>query len=202
MTMAVQRNQLSLAVETLRKLGIPVPPAERIDPREVLLDAVQKSYAIKQALEYLLTEFTEEELALVGKMKEVTLKGSEYIQQLPEGKSIEIQRRISMYNDALDRCAKISSLAVRAGVEERMVRLAERQSDIIVSVIRAAVAFLPPDLQYQVVQNAASEMRMLVARPVNVPRPQLVAAVAAEAAPHAPSHASLPDEPTDEDSAP
>jgi hypothetical protein len=77
--------------------------------------------------------------------------------------------RIKLYNEALDRAAKVSKMALDAGIEERMVKLAERQSEEIAMVIKNAVSLLPEDLQLLVITRAASELRLRSAKPVAVP---------------------------------
>lgn len=55
-----------------------------------------------------------------------------------------------LYSEERDRLAAISTAAIRAGVEERRVRLAEQQGDAIVDAIRAILADLGLTPQQQV----------------------------------------------------
>jgi hypothetical protein len=64
-----------------------------------------------------------------------------------------------------DRCANFASKAVGAGRNERMVRLAERQGEMLVQVVRAALAdaelSLPPERQQVVLRVIGRHMREL-----------------------------------------
>jgi hypothetical protein len=58
---------------------------------------------------------------------------------------------VKMYDDERDRLAKLVETFCRLGLDDRRVRVAERQSDAVVSVIRSALAELglSPDQQRQ-----------------------------------------------------
>jgi hypothetical protein len=170
MSVAKERVGLNKAVEMLQKLGIEVPPAERVDPREVLLEAVQQAWAIREALRFLTTNLTESEVEGMGKVIKVrTPEGG--VSVIPHTGGMHAQNVLKMYNDALVQSARLSKVAIDAGVEERMVKLAERQAEIIISVIKAAVVELPKELQFAVVKRAADELRLRTATPVALPLP-------------------------------
>lgn len=64
-----------------------------------------------------------------------------------------------------DRCARFAKLALDAGIEERRVRLAERQVDTLDAVLRAALrmAGLGPELQARVIDAVPAALGELVA---------------------------------------
>ena len=57
-------------------------------------------------------------------------------------------------------------MALDAGIEERMVKLAESQSQTIAEIIKASVIDLPENMQLVVIQRAANELRFRSAQPV------------------------------------
>lgn len=103
-----------------------------VDPGEVLLRLVNQSairaerYAIE--LEALVGESDKLRDALVRQAWGEFGPTGEYIRGLAQ---LEAQER--------DRCAHLAERAVRAGLAERQVRLAERQGALIASVFRAVL---------------------------------------------------------------
>lgn len=131
------------------------------DPGEVLLRLVAQSarraqrYA--QELEALVAESPSLREALVAETWVATEKGDlyktgEYIRGLAR---LEAEER--------DRCANFAAKAVAAGLNERMVRLAEQQGQLIAQVIRAVLgrAGLTPE-QEALVDVALREELMAV----------------------------------------
>jgi hypothetical protein len=64
-----------------------------------------------------------------------------------------------------ERCANFAAKAIAAGLNERMVRLAERQGEMLVQVVKAALAdaelSLPPERQQVVLRVIGRHMREL-----------------------------------------
>lgn len=112
----------------LRKLGRHDPTT---DPRKTLLDAVASAHQQRQVWEQMLAVVPEADWQYVG----VTpVPGS---QLSAKGARIEaIQRHLS---DATKVAARTSKLALDAGIEERIVRLAEEQSAMIADTVRAGI---------------------------------------------------------------
>ena len=162
--MGEERLQLRAAVAALRKLGETVEPWERKDPRDALLDVVHQSYTMKSALEALIRDMGESDVGGIGKM--ITLQTPDGPITVPHHGGAMATTRIKLYGEALDRCAKVSKMAMDVGIEERMVRLAERQAVEIAEVIRASVKDLPQDIQLKVLTAAASELKFRVARQI------------------------------------
>lgn len=77
---------------------------------------------------------------------------------------------MTLYAQWVDRAARVAKMALDAGIEERLVRLAEGQATLIVQTLRNVLAQLDltPEQLAKAQQLAASEFRLLSARPVNV----------------------------------
>lgn len=125
--------------------------APDVDPGETLLKLVAQSAARAQRyadeLEHLVTDSPSLRDALVAETWIPTetagsYKAGEYIRGLAV---LEAQER--------DRCANFAAKAIAAGLNERMVRLAERQGRLIADVLRAV--FDDPELGLTAAQRAA-----------------------------------------------
>lgn len=117
-------------------------------PVDVLLDAVHRAAAMVQVLG-----------ALVGRLRpdgsrqridgdEDHLWGPNH---LGDGAPHVV---VEMYATWLDRAARASKLAIEAGVEERLVRLAEEQGALVADLLRAV--FDDPELGLTPAQRAAA----------------------------------------------
>lgn len=162
--MAEERVQLKKAVDTLRKLGEHVEPWDRVDPRDALLDVVHQSYTLKEALQAMVRDLEEDAVEGIGKVIQVQTPDGPIT--VPHHKGAMAVTRIRLYTEALDRCAKVSKMAMDVGIEERMVRLAERQAVEIAEVIRLSVQGLPQEIQMQVLAKAAGELKFRTARQI------------------------------------
>jgi len=106
-----------------------------VDPGEVLLRLVTQSAARAQRYASELEQLVDDEglaAALVGKIEVPTkhggYKAGEYIRGLAQ---LEAQER--------DRCANFASKAVAAGLAARTARVAERQGQLMVEMVQAAL---------------------------------------------------------------
>lgn len=119
------------AKDALTRLRIPLPPGERVDPKMVLLDSVNSSWRQRQVWEAMLAAIPDEDWAHVG---EVPIAG---IPSSTIGARIEtIQKHLT---EATKIASRISKLAIDAGIEERLVRIAEEQSALIADTVRAGL---------------------------------------------------------------
>lgn len=113
----------------LSKLGKPL--SANFDPKVVLLDTVNTAWRTRQVWEALLAGVPEDDWRYIG---------TPPIPGMPE---FSKGARIEFIQKALDQstkaAARISKLAIDAGIEERLVRLAEEQSALIADTVRAAV---------------------------------------------------------------
>jgi hypothetical protein len=116
------------ARDALKKLGAPLDAGK--DPKLTLLSMVSSAHHQAQIWEAMLMSVPDSDWELVGTPP---IPG---IPATAGGARIEvIQKHLS---DATAKAARISDLAIKAGIAERMVRLAEEQSMLIADTVRAA----------------------------------------------------------------
>lgn len=117
------------AAAVLRRIGQPLQV--NMDPRQTLLDAVASAWRQAQVWEQMLASVPDEDWAMIG----VTpVPGS---QMSAKGARIEAIQKF--LGEATKSAARISKLAIDAGIEERLVRLAEEQSAMIADTVKAGV---------------------------------------------------------------
>jgi hypothetical protein len=138
-----------LAEGALIKLGVPITA----EPRDVLLQQVYHAYGMQQAASRMLQDVNPEDFSSDDREVKAAAKAIEF-----------------MYSEWTDRAARISKMALDVGIEERLVKLAERQGDVIVGIIRAVVIGLElsPELQRKAFVLAATELRQTIDAPKNV----------------------------------
>lgn len=130
----VQRSSLSTfvlnqqATDALHRLGI---SPGRTDPKVLLLDAVRSAWQQAQVWEAMLASVEPEDWAFVGV---VPIPG-----QMSSARGARIETIQRFLSEATKVAARTSSLAVTAGIEERLVRLAEEQSALIADTVRAGL---------------------------------------------------------------
>lgn len=117
------------ARNALTKLG---RTASRTDAKQVLLDAVRSAWEQVSIWQGLLNSVPPEDFAFLGRVPIAGVGGDSV-----RGARIEIIQK------HLTECTKVaartSKLALDAGIEERLVRLAEEQSALIADTVRAGV---------------------------------------------------------------
>jgi hypothetical protein len=117
------------ATDALKRLGL--GSSSRLDPKVTLLDAVRSSWQQAQVWEAMLAAVPPEDWEHVGKTPIPGHLGS------ARGARIEtIQRFLT---EATKVAARTSTMAIHAGIEERLVRLAEEQSALIADTVRAGL---------------------------------------------------------------
>lgn len=117
------------AQKALGQLGLEA--SEGFDPKQALLWAVESSWRQARVWEAMLASVPVEDYDQLGV---VPIPGLKYT---AKGARIElIQRHLG---EATKNAARTSKLAIDAGIEERVVRLAEAQSALIADTVRAGV---------------------------------------------------------------
>jgi hypothetical protein len=147
----------------LKKLGL--EPTEGFDPKTALLATVESAFRQARVWEAMLASVPEEDWKQVGNVP---------IPGLPEtarGARIEAMQRF--LGEATKNAARVSKLAIDAGIEERIVRLAEEQSALIADTVRAGIVAaigtlrLSPQAEAKAIEaamaSAAHKLRMLAA---------------------------------------
>jgi len=125
------------------RLGVPV----EADPRAVLLEQVYGAYGMQLALQSLLQQYDASDLADDDAQVRMRLRSVQ-----------------NMYGYWAEKSAQFAALAVRAGIEERLVKLAESQAMTVVQVLRAALKTvqLPPEQETALLSAVAFELRLLM----------------------------------------
>lgn len=101
------------------------------DPKRVLLESVRSAHEQRQVWEAMLAAIPEEDWAMVGTPG---LPGS-----IELSRGVRIEKISQFLAESTKSAARISKLAIDAGIEERLVRLAEEQSALIADTVRAGV---------------------------------------------------------------
>ncbi len=120
-----------MAEKALMKLGIPVVG----DPRDVLLAAVHQAHGMRLAASDLASRIDPEDL--------LPNDNESFKDGTP--RRIQAMSVLDLLADWTDKSARMSKLALDAGIEERFVRLAERQGEAVVEAIRAVILGLALD---------------------------------------------------------
>lgn len=105
--------------------------ATATDPRQTLLDMVASAWRQQQVWEQMLAAVPDDDWQFVG----VTpVPGSQL-----SAKGARIEAIQKYLGDATKAAARISKLAIDAGIEERLVRLAEEQSAMLADTVKAGI---------------------------------------------------------------
>lgn len=164
-------SQIAETVKALKKLGVEV--VQR-DPREVLLEQVYNSAAMAQALAGMIRDLEERQLKAIGDIDYISTDDG--VVPVPDPEGSVAQARLDLYAQWVDRAARVAKMALDAGIEERLVRLAEGQATLIVQTMRNVLTQLDltPEQLERASKLAANELRLLAARPVgSLPAPAL-----------------------------
>jgi hypothetical protein len=131
---------------TLMKLGQVISG----DPLQILLDQIFAAHGMVLALREQVAELRPDQHIDIEEHPVEAAKARYLLKQ---------------YSTWSDKAAMLSALALRAGVEERTVRVAETQALSLIGAIRQAVldAGLTEEQQNKVLQSVAHQMRMLAA---------------------------------------
>lgn len=102
--------------------------ADLIDPLQSLHELADEVWSWKEACR-----------ALVGHLEELRYRASS---------GEQLRSEIAVYERSLDRAAKILADLVRLGIEDRMVKLAERQVTAVGRAVESALTELAPMLEF------------------------------------------------------
>lgn len=129
---ALDEAALSEAIGIVRQLGQEV--TEQTDPRFVMLTLVHNTFLMTRAIEAMIRGLEEKHLSGIGKYVEVRIDGETIRVADHHGQLAEA--RLRLYGEWVDRSSRVASLAVRAGLETRLVELAEQQARAIATVLQ------------------------------------------------------------------
>jgi hypothetical protein len=126
----------------LMKFGVPV----EADPKEVLLRQVHVAHGNLLVLEQLLADVDPEDVADEDPQLRARARGI-----------------LNLHAEWSDRAAQMSSVAIRAGIEERMVRMAEVQVGTVLKAIQQSLVEIdaPDEFKQQFLQALSGNMRQL-----------------------------------------
>jgi hypothetical protein len=116
---------------TIVTLGLP----QDIDPGKALLDEIARTYGAVKWLEGKVRELEPEELVWGRTQHEIGIGPEGPIDKVTD--KAEFNSWYKLYAEERDRLARVSALALKAGIEERRVRLAESQGDLVAQAIRS-----------------------------------------------------------------
>lgn len=125
---AEAERELEAAVTTL---GLP----QDIDPGKALLDEIARTYGAVKWLEAKVRELEPDQLVW-GKVSHREGVGPEGPVDVTEHKA-EFNAWYRLYCEERDRLARVAALALKAGIEERRIKLAESQGDLVAQAIRS-----------------------------------------------------------------
>lgn len=117
------------ARDALRRLGKNPDPA--LDPKRVLLDNVESAWRQRQVWEQMLMAIPEEDWSSLGQTPIPGVPGTS------KGARIEVIQKFLL--EATKVSTRTSKLALDAGIEDRLVRLAEEQSALIADTVRSGI---------------------------------------------------------------
>lgn len=135
------------------------------DPREVLLDTVTRAHQMVAVLDAMVREFTSEDMELLGYEGDIEVVAvGRVATAIPTSKGLRashIKAVLDLHGKWIAEAARISKATVSAGVEDRLVRLAEQQSRVIADVIRATLETLPisAEVRASALADAARRLR-------------------------------------------
>lgn len=143
--------------KAVRTLGLPVD----IDPGKALLDEIHHTAGHVQWLRDKVQELEPEQLVW-GKEKHEDGVGPQGIVDVTTEKAGP-SVWYDLYLKERDHLAKVCALALRAGIEERRVKLAENQGALVAEAIRRILAALglTPEQQALVPRIVPEQLRML-----------------------------------------
>jgi hypothetical protein len=170
------------ARNALVKLGSPLSAQDKVDPRQALLDAVRSAVRQREVWESMLTAVPYDDWQYVGVP---SIPGSLLSSR---GARIEvIQKNLS---EATKNASRIAKMAIDAGIEERLVRLAEEQSALIADTVKAAVIAAIASLHLSLTKEAATinsalgaaavHLRLLAQAPANAAPNEIIEGIAVE----------------------
>ncbi|UOD80339.1 hypothetical protein [Paenarthrobacter ureafaciens] len=141
----------------VRTLGLPVD----IDPGKALLDEIHWTAGHVQWLREKVQDLADEELVWGRTQTEngIGPQGAVDVTTEKAGPSVWYE----LYSKERDHLAKVCALALRAGIEERKVKLAESQGALVAEAIRRILAALnlTPAQQAMVPEIVPQQLRLL-----------------------------------------
>jgi len=147
---ALSKLGIREARRVLKSMGEPVD----INPVEALLYLVQEAAG---NVAFLGARVQDLGFDLVGPVYSLTRDGD------PVQTSEDVLAIVKLYNDERDRLARVSKIALDAGVEERTVRVLEEQATTLVHVIRAVLdnLGLSTEVRQRALALVSQELRRL-----------------------------------------
>lgn len=160
------------------------PDIADLGPHEVLLEEVRRSVAMVRWIEErianwnivdlatlrdLPTDAKDRELAGLPALQTETFKGTPM--------ATDAHSWLIVYRDERAHMIRVSKLAIDSGVQERLVRIAEQQGEMLTVAIRAILAALSlsPEQQELVPQVVPQILRQIATDPANLTIPGQVA---------------------------
>lgn len=133
---AERKAQREAAAGAAATYGLPID----VDPGEALVNEVKRTYG---HVVYLLAKVQEQTPdALVWGQVDETHKGATEFPGVDSTYAAKPNAWLDLYRQERDHLRRVCTDALKAGVEERRVRMAEQQGELIVQAIRGVLADL------------------------------------------------------------
>ena len=178
---ALEKLGIREARRVLKSMGEPVD----VNPVEALLYLVQEAAG---NVAFLGARVQDLGYDLVGPVYSLTRDGE------PVQTSEDVMAIVKLYNDERDRLARVSKIALDAGIEERTVRVIEEQATSLVHVIRSVLdnLGLSPEVRQRGLALVSQELRRLDQGST----PDTVEGLAVDVTPGATTSTAKPTKPT------
>lgn len=143
--------------DAVKTLGLPVD----IDPAKALLDEIAYTYGHVQWLRTKVQELSSEDLVWGRVQTDAGIGPQGPVDTTTEKSGPNVWYQ--MYLTEREHLVKVTSAALRAGIEERRVKLAEQQGDLVAAVVNRILAALnlTPEQAAQVPIIVPREFRAL-----------------------------------------
>lgn len=157
----IEEQKLAEKVAKVAVYGTPID----VDPHQALLDEVHRAAGVVAWLALQVSDLGTDEVTW-GKTEEIEREGGgENVAAHEVKHGAQINVWIDLFGKERDRLAKVSKMAIDAGVSERLVRLEESKGEMIAHLIKELIedaeAALSPVQQDRLRVAAADKLRAL-----------------------------------------
>ena len=132
---AAKRVKAAEAKEIMERAVVTLGLPQDIDPGKALLDEIARTYGAVLWLEGKVRELEPDQLVWGKAQHEEGFNDKGNVDVTTHKADFNVWYRL--YTEERDRLARVASLALKAGIEERRVKLAESQGELVAQAIRS-----------------------------------------------------------------